>query len=122
MDAIIERGGKVLLIERRNEPFGWALPGGFVDFGESVEEALAREVLEETALRVVEARQFHVYSQPGRDPRGIHVASVVFAAQAEGEALGGDDAKRAAFFGWDELPPLAFDHAQILEDYKKGLY
>lgn len=118
VDVILVREGKVLLIERHNPPHGWALPGGFVDYGESVETAAAREAKEEVGVDVTLTRQFHVYSDPGRDPRQ-HTVSVVFLAEipAEVEPVAGDDAKNCGFFGPDELPPLAFDHAQVLEDF-----
>jgi 8-oxo-dGTP diphosphatase len=120
VDAIVERPELgVLLIERRHPPSGWALPGGFVEYGESVEAAVARELREETGLAAESLRQFHVYSHPARDPRG-HTVSVVFVVGTAGEPLGGDDARRARFFPWDALPPLAFDHARILADYRKS--
>ena len=78
---------------------------------------MAREIDEETSLKITVCKQFHVYSKPGRDPRGIHVASVVFIAQATGDLKSGDDAKNAAFFQRDNLPELAFDHSQVLADY-----
>src|SRR3990172_10671813 len=93
-DVIITRGGDprwVLLVRRRYPPHGWALPGGFVDYGESVEQAAIREALEETGLSVSLERQFHVYSDPARDPRG-HTVTVVFIGQADGQPVGGDDA------------------------------
>ena len=122
VDAIVDLPGRgVVLIERRNPPYGWALPGGFVDVGESVEDAVVREVLEETALRLRDARQFHVYSDPARDPRG-HTVSVVFAGTASGEPRSGDDAKAVRVFAWDDLPELAFDHARILDDYRRARY
>jgi 8-oxo-dGTP diphosphatase len=116
VDIIIEVAGKIVLIERRNPPPGWALPGGFVDYGESFETAARREALEETGLVVENLRQFHTYSEPGRDPRQ-HTASTVFIAEARGEPQAGDDAALARLFARDELPPLAFDHATILADY-----
>lgn len=119
VDVILERDGQVLLIERRNPPHGWALPGGFVDYGESVESAAVREAQEELGLDVELVRQFHTYSEPGRDPRQ-HVASVVFVARFRrptDQPKAGDDAKTARFFPKDALPPLAFDHAQVLADY-----
>lgn len=123
VDAIILNDkGEILLIERKNPPDGWALPGGFVDPGESVETALAREVAEETTLQVSSARQFHCYSDPGRDPRGIYVASVVFEVKATGVPVGSDDAKKARFFSRESLPELAFDHKQILDDYFNRKY
>jgi len=116
VDIIIELAGGIVLIERKNPPFGWALPGGFVDYGESFEKAAVREALEETGLRVTLIRQFHTYSDPGRDPRQ-HTASTVFIATSSGTPQGADDAARAEIFGKNNLPPLAFDHARILADY-----
>ncbi|MFQ5735588.1 MAG: NUDIX domain-containing protein [Thermodesulfobacteriota bacterium] len=118
VDVIIElAGGGVVLIERKNPPAGWALPGGFVDEGETLEEAAVREAFEETSLKVRLKTQLHAYSDPKRDPR-FHTVSVVFVAGAEGEPVGRDDAARAAVFTEDSLPErLAFDHARILHDY-----
>jgi 8-oxo-dGTP diphosphatase len=118
VDIIIEvADGRIVLIERKNPPHGWALPGGFVDYGESVEQAARREALEETGLQVDLAEQFHVYSAPDRDPRH-HTLSVVFIATAEGEPRGQDDAARARAFDPDKLPdPLVFDHRRIIADY-----
>ena len=118
VDIIIEmEGGGIVLIERKNHPHGWALPGGFVDEGETLEEAAVREALEETGLKVRLKTQLHAYSGPKRDPR-FHTVSVVFVATAEGEPVGRDDAKRAAVFTEESLPePIAFDHADILKDY-----
>jgi 8-oxo-dGTP diphosphatase len=117
-DIIIEvfdRG--IVLIERKNPPHGWALPGGFVDYGESLEKAAVREAKEETSLDVVLTEQFYTYSDPRRDTRH-HTVSTVFIASAEGEPRGADDAKVARLFQEDDLPtPLVFDHAQILRDY-----
>ncbi len=110
----------VVLVKRRNPPHGWALPGGFVDYGETLEEAAVREAKEETGLDVVLERQFHAYSDPSRDPR-LHTISVVFLASARGVPRGGDDAAEARIFPLDELPsPIAFDHAEILRDYIEG--
>lgn len=123
VDILIRQGHprRVLLIRRKNPPHGWALPGGFVDVGETVETAAAREALEETSLVVRDLRLLGVYSDPARDPRG-HTASVVFIADADGDALAADDAGEALFFGLDELPaPLAFDHARILDDYRRWI-
>ncbi|GAB4346069.1 MAG: NUDIX hydrolase [Desulfobulbaceae bacterium] len=116
VDVIIEIDGGIVLIERKNPPPGWALPGGFVDYGESCEEAAVREAREETGLDVTLVEQFHAYSDPDRDPR-LHTVSIVFIGTAEGTPRGGDDAARAEVFTRDNLPPLAFDHARILEDY-----
>jgi 8-oxo-dGTP diphosphatase len=107
---------QVLLVRRGFPPPGWALPGGFVDYGETVEAAAVREAREETGLGVELIRQFHVYSDPSRDPRG-HSVTVVFLAQGEGEPAGQDDAAEARWFPAAELPPdLAFDHGDILRD------
>ena len=116
VDIIIEIGEKIVLIERRYPPHGWALPGGFVDYGESYEKAALREAMEETGLVVTDLRQFHTYSDPGRDARQ-HTASTVFIGKAEGHPIAGDDAGRAELFDASTLPPLAFDHGQILADY-----
>lgn len=116
VDVIIEVEGGIVLIERKNPPFGWALPGGFVDYGESYEQAAVREAREETGLDVELTRQFHTYSNPDRDPRQ-HTASTVFIGKASGRPRGGDDAARADVFDQDNLPALVFDHARILADY-----
>ncbi len=122
MDIIIEVEGGIVLIERKNPPPGWALPGGFVDYGETVEEAAVREAREETGLDVKLIRQFHTYSDPRRDPRG-HTVSAVFVARADGTPRGADDAMRAGVFTAGTLPgTIAFDHRQILEDYFKERY
>lgn len=120
VDIIIEVNKKIVLIERKNPPFGWALPGGFVDYGESYETAAIREAKEETNLNIENLQQFRTYSDPDRDPRR-HTASTVFTAQASGEPKAGDDATRAALFSRDNLPQLAFDHDKILEDYFRSL-
>jgi len=116
VDIIIEIGAGIVLIERKNPPFGWALPGGFVDYGESFETAALREAEEETGLKVTHLCQFHTYSDPSRDERQ-HTASTVFTGEAEGKPIAGDDARRAKIFTQNNLPNLAFDHAQILADY-----
>ena len=116
VDIIIEVEGKIVLIERGQAPYGWALPGGYVDYGESLEHAAVREAKEETGLDVTLVRQLGAYSDPDRDPRQ-HNVSVVFVAKAEGTPVGGDDAKHAALFEKDNLPALAFDHGKILGDY-----
>lgn len=119
VDLVIElEEGRVVLIRRRNPPHGWALPGGFVDYGESVEDAARREAREETGLEVELVALLGVYSQPGRDPR-FHTQTTVFAARAQGSPQAGDDAGEAAAFPLEELPqPLCFDHARILEHYR----
>ena len=116
VDIIIEIKDQIVLIERKNPPYGWALPGGFVDYGESYETAALREAEEETGLKVTRLRQFRTYSNPDRDPRG-HTASTVFIGQAKGAPCAGDDASKAELFGKGQLPQLAFDHAEILRDY-----
>lgn len=112
----------IVLIKRKNPPFGWAIPGGFVDYGESLEQAAIREAAEETTLKVTLKRQFHTYSDPGRDPRH-HTISTVFIASAEGVPVGQDDAAEAAVFSKDEIPEdMAFDHRTIIEDYFSDKY
>jgi len=120
-DAIVElEPGRVLLVRRKHPPHGWALPGGFMEPGESIEETVRREIAEETGLEVEQARQLHVYSEPGRDVRGDTV-SVVFAVRARGTPRAGDDAAGVELFPLDALPePLCFDHARILADYRSG--
>lgn len=116
VDVIIETPGGIVLIRRKNPPPGWALPGGFVEYGESLECAARREAFEETGLRIRLLEQFHTYSEPSRDPR-FHTISTVFLATAQGPPDGGDDAAEAAIFTEEALPPLAFDHREILNDY-----
>ncbi len=117
VDVIIETGGGIVLIKRKNPPHGWAIPGGFVDYGESVEQAAIREAKEETGLDVCLSGLIGVYSDPARDPR-FHTISTVFTATAEGMPEGLDDAAEACVFKLNDLPgPLAFDHARILADY-----
>jgi len=119
VDALIETHGGIVLIRRKNPPYGWALPGGFVDYGESVEHAARREALEETGLDVTLVCQFHTYSDPTRDPRH-HTVSVVFLATASSTPVGGDDAAEARVFAIDNLPePIVFDHGRILADYSR---
>ncbi len=119
VDIIIEMGeDKILLIKRKNPPYGWALPGGFVDYGESLEAAAIREAEEETSLKVELECQLGAYSDPDRDPR-FHTISVVFVARVlQGSPMAADDAKEVGIFGKDNLPEdLAFDHGKILKDY-----
>lgn len=120
VDLVIEMtdrpGRPVVLVERRNPPPGYALPGGFVDVGETVEAAACREALEETGLAVELGRLLGIYSDPARDPRG-HTVSIVFTARATGEPRAGDDAARVVVVSPEQPPPLAFDHARILADY-----
>lgn len=123
VDIIIELEDKgMILILRKNPPPGWAIPGGYVDYGESLETAAVREAKEETSLDVTLIRQFHTYSDPGRDPRG-HTVSTVYIARAKGVPRAQDDAKEIQIFTKDNLPDeIAFDHRQILEDYFSGKY
>jgi O-acetyl-ADP-ribose deacetylase (regulator of RNase III)/ADP-ribose pyrophosphatase YjhB (NUDIX family) len=117
VDAIIEQNSGIVLIERSNPPGGWALPGGFVDYGESLEAAVIREVKEETNLVFSDVKQFHTYSDPDRDPR-FHTVSTVFTGRAEGDLRAGDDAAAARIFNTDKLPEkMAFDHRRILAEY-----
>lgn len=117
VDVIVAIDGKILLIERKNPPHGWALPGGFIDYGESAEEAAAREIKEETGIELSGLTQFRCYSGPDRDPR-FHTLSIVFTAESTGRPVAGDDAAGTGLFEPDELPsPIAFDHAEILRDY-----
>ncbi len=123
VDVIIELKGRgLVLVQRKYPPPGWALPGGFVDYGESLEAAAVREALEETSLQIRRVRQFHSYSDPNRDARH-HTITTVFIAEADGEPQAADDAKAVAVFSRDTLPRnLAFDHARILEDYFEKRY
>ena len=122
VDVIIRYRDGIILIKRKNPPEGWALPGGFVDYGETLEAAAVREAEEETGLRVRLVRQFHTYSAPERDPRQ-HTISTVFLAETSGEGTAGDDAADLGTFFKDRLPDnIVFDHKQILEDYFAGRY
>ncbi|HBO83728.1 MAG: NUDIX hydrolase [Deltaproteobacteria bacterium GWC2_42_11] len=118
VDIIMEMsGGGIVLIERKNPPYGWAIPGGFVDYGESLEHAARREAEEETSLKVKLICQLHTYSDPKRDPR-FHTISTVFVAQADGIPKAKDDTKGIGVFTEDNLPkPIVFDHKKILSDY-----
>lgn len=119
VDIIIEIGNKIVLIERRHEPFGWAIPGGFVDYGECLEDAARREAKEETSLDVNLKFLLGVYSSPKRDPRR-HTVSTVYVATAKGKPEAADDAKNLGLFALNALPPtMAFDHAEILSDYRR---
>lgn len=123
VDIIIEMQDRpdrpILLIERKYPPYGWAIPGGFVDVGERVEHAAIREAKEETSVDVTLTQLLGVYSDPSRDPRG-HTVSLVYVASATGEARAEDDAKNLTYWSKDALPEqLAFDHGKILADYLK---
>ena len=117
VDIIIHKNGKILLIKRKNPPFGWALPGGFVDEGETVEQAAIREAKEETGLDVQLETLLYVYSDPRRDKRQ-HTLSIVFTASSNGTPVAADDATDLGYYSFKELPKLAFDHAEIVADYK----
>ncbi len=122
VDIIIRYKGGIVLVDRAHEPFGWSIPGGFVEFGETVEQTAIREAKEETNLDVQIVRQFHVYSDPKRDPRGGHSITVVIITDGKGTLKAADDAKDAAVFSLDSpLPKLAFDHNKILMDYMNSL-
>jgi ADP-ribose pyrophosphatase YjhB (NUDIX family) len=121
VDIIIEIESKgIVLIKRKNPPHGWALPGGFVDYGESLEEAAVREAKEETDLDVKLTKQFHTYSDPERDPRH-HSISTVYIAKAKGIPQAKDDAIEIGIFNESILPDeIAFDHRSILMNYFKS--
>lgn len=121
VDALVERGGTVLLVRRAREPYAgrWALPGGFVDAGETAEGAVLRELREETGLVGSSPHLFGVYSDPARDPRGPTLG-LIYLVEARGELQAADDAAEARFHPLDGLPPLGFDHARILDDYRAG--
>lgn len=117
VDIIIEIEGGIILIERKNPPYGWALPGGFVDYGESLEAAAVREAREETSLEVRNLRLLGCYSDPGRDER-MHTISTVYMAEGHGKPQAADDAAQLEIFQLVKLPAvLCFDHAAILADY-----
>ncbi|MCX7661852.1 MAG: macro domain-containing protein, partial [Candidatus Omnitrophica bacterium] len=123
VDAIIPIKKGILVVERSNPPFGLALPGGFVDYGESLESAIKREVKEETDLEVIDLKQFHTYSEPNRDPR-FHTVSCVFIVKTKGKPQPGDDAQKVKIIKLSEIKRLkfAFDHKRILEDYLKTAF
>lgn len=119
VDIIIEINGGIVLIERRNAPLGWALPGGFVDYGETLEDAAAREAQEETSLCISKLRLLGCYSDPCRDPR-LHAISTVFVAEGFGVPIAADDAANLAVFALNALPGnLCFDHDRIMADYMR---
>jgi 8-oxo-dGTP diphosphatase len=122
-DALIELtdqpGRPIVLIERKNPPYGWAIPGGFVDIGETVETTAMREALEEVTLQVTLRGLLGIYSSPKRDPRG-HTVTAIYIAEATGTPVAADDASKVGIFTLDQLPaPLAFDHGMVLEDYRR---
>lgn len=119
VDALILKGKQILLIRRGAEPFKgyWALPGGYVGWDETIQDAIKREVLEEVGLEVTALKQLPVYSDPGRHPR--QCIDIPFLVSVEGEIKAGDDAKDAKYFDLNSLPELAFDHQLIIEDYTR---
>jgi 8-oxo-dGTP diphosphatase len=121
VDAIIEVPEGIVLVKRSNPPLGFALPGGFVDYGESLEQAVVREAREETGLELIDLAQFHTYSDPARDPR-FHTVTTVFSARAEGVPHAGDDAADVRVIRPADLEklPFAFDHQQVLQDWIAG--
>jgi O-acetyl-ADP-ribose deacetylase (regulator of RNase III)/ADP-ribose pyrophosphatase YjhB (NUDIX family) len=119
VDGIVEFDAGIVMIERTNPPLGWALPGGFVDYGETVEEAVKREVKEETNLDFLDFRLLGVYSEPKRDAR-FHTVSIVFYGKGKGSLQAASDAKNAKIYKLDLLPEkIAFDHKKVIEDYIK---
>ncbi len=125
VDCIVHDKDKkrIVLVHRRFPPAGWALPGGFVDYGETLEDAVCREIMEETGLKIRAPRQVHAYSEPRRDPRG-HSITMVFEAYGKGVPEGSDDARAAGWFDLAALPrPLAFDHRSIIDNWstQKGI-
>lgn len=122
VDAIVEYQGRIVLIERKNPPYGLAIPGGFVDVGETVENAVRREMMEEINVELQDLKQFHVYSDPKRDPRS-HTVCVVFTAVSNTMPKAGDDAKNFGLFTKEEIlkmgkeDKLCFDHYQVFKDY-----
>ncbi len=122
VDALIIYEGKIVLIRRKNPPYQgqYALPGGFVEVGETVEEAVVREAKEETGLDINLQKLLGVYSEPERDPRG-HTVSVCFLAKGSGNLKAGSDAKDTGLFSMNEIPRLAFDHNKIIEEAKSDI-
>lgn len=117
IELIDQPGRPIVLIERQNEPYGWAIPGGFVDYGESIETAAIREAEEEVSLKVELIEQFYVYSDPHRDSRQ-HTLAIAFIANAKGKPVAADDAKNLGMFNqWNMPRNLCFDHDQIMQDY-----
>lgn len=117
VDFIIKLNEGIVLVKRKNFPQGWAIPGGFVEYGETVEAAAVREAKEETNLDIEIEYLLGVYSDPSRDPRG-HTVSIAFVCTGKGALNAGDDAAEARVFKLDEIPKLAFDHNKVIEDFK----
>ncbi|MCM8764588.1 MAG: NUDIX hydrolase [Candidatus Omnitrophica bacterium] len=119
VDAIVRKDGGIALVYRKNPPLGWAIPGGFINYGESAENAAVREVMEETGLDIVGLELFGVFSNPGRDPR-FHTISIVYTAEGRGTLKAGDDASRVEIFSQGNLPTnITFDHRKILQQFFK---
>ncbi len=121
VDIIIRHKGGIVLIKRKHEPRGWALPGGMVEENETLEQAAVREAREETGLDITLGCQMHTYSDPDRDPR-FHAFTTVFVAEGRGELVKGNEAEDIGVFDLDKLPELVFDHRKILMDYHNGYY
>lgn len=123
VDAVIILDNKLVLIERKNPPFRgkFALPGGFVDIGETVEEAVAREVMEETGLGIEIVKLLGVYSEPSRDPRG-HTVSIVYIVRGKGVPKADSDAKEVHLFDVHNIPEMAFDHNLIIDNARSDIY
>ena len=121
VDMIIRYKGGIVLVKRKYEPIGWALPGGNVEIEETLEQAAVREAKEETSLDIQLIRQLHTYSDPKRDKRW-HSITTVFIAEGKGNMKAGDDAAEARVFNIDQIPRLMFDHKQIILDYHNGKY
>ncbi|ETA67493.1 ADP-ribose pyrophosphatase [Methanolobus tindarius DSM 2278] len=123
VDAVIIFNGKIVLIQRKNPPYKekFALPGGFVEIGETTEEAVVREVLEETGLTIEIVKLLGVYSEPSRDPRG-HTVSVVYLTRGEGEPRADSDAKAVQLFDLSDIPQIAFDHNLIIDNARSDIY
>jgi len=118
VDGVVIKDKKILLIKRKKQPFKgkWALPGGFVEYGEKTEDATVREVLEETGLKTKISHLVGVYSDPDRDPRG-HTITVVYLLEiCNGSLKSGDDVSDVKFFDLNHLPDLSFDHYDIIKD------
>ncbi|MDK2825807.1 MAG: 8-oxo-dGTP diphosphatase [Methanolobus sp.] len=123
VDAVIIFNEKIVLIQRKNPPFQgkFALPGGFVDIGETTEEAVVREVLEETGLTIEIVKLLGVYSEPSRDPRG-HTVSVVYLTMGDGVPRANSDAKAVQLFSLSDIPQMAFDHNLIIDNARSDIY